>query len=74
MVRRSPDWTFLTTREQYLAQAASLHRAGHLVRQMGISIQAAQAMRRKPPEAPEEIRIEIHLVGVPSGPPVSVLD
>jgi hypothetical protein len=41
---------------------------------MGISIQAAQAMRRKPPEALEEISIEIHLVGLPSGPPVSVLD
>jgi hypothetical protein len=65
---------FLTTREQYLAQATSLHRAGHLVRQWEFLFKPGHAIRRKPPEAPEEIRIEIHLVGLPSGPPVSVLD
>ena len=28
-VRRSPEWMFLMTREQYLRQAASLRRTGH---------------------------------------------
>jgi hypothetical protein len=63
---------FLTTREQYLAHEPASR--GHLVRQWKFLFKPGHAIRRKPPEAPEEIRIEIHLVGLPSGPPVSVLD
>jgi hypothetical protein len=29
VVTRAPEWMFLMTREQYLRQAASLHRTGH---------------------------------------------
>jgi hypothetical protein len=54
MVRRSPEWTFLMTREQYLALAVSLRRTGHeqLAHQWEILFKIRTPYVEAPPLAP----------------------